>query len=74
MITIALDAMGGDHGPSVTVPAALAALEHEPDIKLILVGQREAIEAELARQRAGESARLAIHHAAEIVAMDEPPA
>ncbi|MEK6550661.1 MAG: phosphate acyltransferase PlsX [Pseudomonadota bacterium] len=74
VITIALDAMGGDHGPSVTVPAALAALEHEPDIKLILVGQREAIEAELARQRAGESARLAIHHAAEIVAMDEPPA
>lgn len=74
MITIALDAMGGDHGPSVTVPAALGALAKEPTLKLILVGRREALAAELAHRRAPEGPRLTIHHAPEVVAMDEPPA
>ncbi len=74
MITIALDAMGGDHGPAVTVPAALSALEQEPGIKLILVGPSETLAAELKRLRAPESDRLSIHHASELVAMDEPPA
>ena len=75
MITIALDAMGGDHGVSVTVPAALETLKHQPELKLILVGQREAIEAELETSPRGRQAsRLAIHHASEIVGMDEPPA
>ena len=74
MITIALDAMGGDHGVSVTVPAALATLRQQTALKLILVGQREAIETELARHRAAAGDRIVIHHASEIVAMDEPPA
>ena len=74
MITIALDAMGGDHGVSVTVPAALATLKHQTALKLILVGQREAVETELGRHRATSGDRIAIHHASEIVGMDEPPA
>ncbi len=74
MITIALDAMGGDHGVSVTVPAALATLKHQPVLKLVLVGQREVIEAELGRQRAAGSDRVSIQHASEVVGMDEPPA
>jgi glycerol-3-phosphate acyltransferase PlsX len=74
VITIALDAMGGDHGVSVTVPAALVTLKHQPALKLILVGQRETIETELGRHRATSSDRIAIHHASEIVGMDEPPA
>ena len=74
MITIALDAMGGDHGVSVTVPAALATLQHQTALKLILVGQRETIEAELARHRATSGDRIAVQHASEIVGMDEPPA
>lgn len=74
MITIALDAMGGDHGVSVTVPAALQTLQNQPSLKLILVGQREAIELELNRHHATEGERLAIHHASETVGMDEPPA
>ncbi|MHB1141849.1 MAG: phosphate acyltransferase PlsX [Sulfuricaulis sp.] len=74
MITIALDAMGGDHGVSVTVPAALATLKHQAALKLVLVGQREAIETELARHRVTGGDRIVIHHASEIVAMDEPPA
>jgi len=73
-VTIAVDAMGGDHGPAVTVPAALAALERHPDLKLILVGQREAVVAELVRQGRKEDERLAVHHASEVVGMDEPPA
>lgn len=72
--TIALDVMGGDHGPSVTVPAALAVLARQPDLRLILVGPRDVIEAELARHRAGEGERLIIQHASETVTMDEPPA
>jgi glycerol-3-phosphate acyltransferase PlsX len=72
--TIALDAMGGDHGVSVTVSAALAALEREPALRLILVGRKDDIAAELKRLRAAESERLTIHHATEVVGMDEPPA
>jgi glycerol-3-phosphate acyltransferase PlsX len=74
VITIALDAMGGDHGVSVTVPAALATLKHQTALKLILVGQREAIETELGRHRAASGDRIAVHHASEIIGMDEPPA
>jgi glycerol-3-phosphate acyltransferase PlsX len=72
--TIALDAMGGDHGVSVTVPAARAVLVQEPGVKFILVGQRDAIASELKRCHAHESERLTIHHATQVVSMDEPPA
>jgi glycerol-3-phosphate acyltransferase PlsX len=73
-VTIALDAMGGDHGPAVTVPGAIAALRQHPDLKLVLVGPREILIQELARHRAAENERLVIHHASQIVGMDEPPA
>ncbi|MDH3672572.1 MAG: phosphate acyltransferase PlsX [Gammaproteobacteria bacterium] len=72
--TIALDAMGGDHGPGVTVPAALAALRHYASVNLILVGQRDALVSALQNQRAQESERLSIHHASQLVGMDEAPA
>ena len=74
MTTIALDGMGGDHGPSVVVPAALATLQEEPAARLILVGRREQLVEELQRHRAQESERLRVHHAPEVVAMDESPA
>lgn len=73
-IIIALDAMGGDHGAKITVPAALSALEKEADLELILVGQANIIEAELKKCGAATSERLRIHNATEIVDMDEPPA
>ncbi len=66
--------MGGDHGPSVTVPAALAALRSYASVNLILVGQRDALVSELQKRRAQESERLSIHHASQLVGMDEPPA
>ena len=74
MITVALDAMGGDHGIGVTVPAALWTLDREPALQLILVGQQDALESELKRHRAHTSERLKIQHASEVVGMDEPPA
>ena len=73
-ITVAVDCMGGDHGPHVTVPAALDFQAQQPDVDLVLVGLREAIEAELAKRGMRSGARLRIEHASEQVAMDEPPA
>lgn len=73
-VTIALDAMGGDYGASVTVPAALSALRKYPEINLVLVGQRDLLTRELQRRHAAEDGRLAVHHASEIVGMDEAPA
>lgn len=72
--TVALDAMGGDHGVSVTVPAALSILAKQADLRLILVGREDALRAELTRLGATETERLDVHHASETVDMDEPPA
>jgi len=66
--------MGGDHGVSITVPAALAILAKQPELKLILVGQRDVLAQEFARHGARESDLLVLHHASEVVGMDEPPA
>lgn len=70
-LTIALDAMGGDHGPGVVVPAALDFLEETPDVKLILVGDQDAIRRELGDKVRPQ--RLSIQHASQLVAMDELP-
>lgn len=66
--------MGGDHGVDVTVPAALAALEKDSNLRLILVGRREVLAEALGKRQARESERLVICHANEVVGMDEPPA
>jgi len=73
-ITVAIDCMGGDHGPHVTVPAAVRFQRRYPDAHIILVGLHELIEPELRSAHAELSPRLRIHHASEIVTMDEPPA
>ncbi len=70
-ISIALDAMGGDFGPEVVVPAALEYLGRDPDVELILVGQEERIREHLTAHSFGD--RLRIHHASEVVEMDELP-
>lgn len=73
-ITIALDAMGGDHGAHVVVPAALAALKHSPDLHLILVGDEHVVHAELHRHHACADERLVLQHASQQVGMDESAA
>ncbi len=62
--------MGGDHGPRVCVPAALAMLADNPDLRIILVGQESRIRPLLN----GNSDRLSVVHASEVVQMDEKPA
>ena len=69
---IAIDCMGGDHGPSVTVPAAIRFLAEQPAANLILVGQEEILRPLLGAR--ADDARLRIVHATEVVGMDESPA
>ena len=64
--------MGGDHGPSVTIPAALSFLAHEADAELILVGLEAELRAELKKHKAEQHPRLSVLHASEVVAMDDP--
>src|SRR5690606_36349438 len=73
-VTIALDAMGGDRGPDAVVPAALATLEKDDSVTLVLVGLPETLES--ARRQAGDKygTRLAFRPASEVVGMDEAPA
>src|SRR5512134_1541803 len=66
--------MGGDHGPRVTVPAALAFQRRHPETAMILVGRREALEAALRAQGALAGTHLQLCPATEVVGMDEPPA
>jgi glycerol-3-phosphate acyltransferase PlsX len=71
-ITLAVDCMGGDHGPSVTLPAVIEFLRHDTDCAAILVGREELLRplAEpVARAEFGN--RLSVRHASEVVAMDE---
>jgi len=68
---IAVDAMGGDHGPSVTVPACLDFLEAHPDAELLLVGLAEPLEKEIARHGGATGGRLSVVSASQVVGMDE---
>ena len=69
-ITIALDAMGGDFGVEVVVPAALNYLKRDNSVHLILCGKTEVIESYLPHKL---PAGLSIQHASEEVMMDELP-
>jgi glycerol-3-phosphate acyltransferase PlsX len=68
---IAVDAMGGDHGPKVTVPASLDFLAAHPEAELLLVGQKEPLGRELARGNSPHAGRATVVDAPEVVAMDE---
>jgi phosphate acyltransferase len=72
---IALDAMGSDRAPAVEVEGAVGALlDRDDDARVVLVGDRERIEAELARFPDAPRDRLEIHHASEVIEMGEAPA
>jgi glycerol-3-phosphate acyltransferase PlsX len=69
---IAIDSMGGDHGLSVTVPAALRFLARHPDFAVLLVGDAPAIEARLAAEKEPvDRTRIEIVPASEVVEMDD---
>ncbi len=73
-VTVAVDAMGGDHGPAVTVPASLAFLEATPGAAVVLVGRPDAIEPILKKSRSPARDRVRVHAASEVIGMDEAPA
>jgi len=72
LITIAVDAMGGDHGPTMTIPASLALIDKSPDLRVILVGDETSIRAEIP-SNATNLDRIEIVHASQTVSMDEAP-
>lgn len=72
-VTIAVDAMGGDAGPSVCIPASLDLARQEPHVNLVLVGPRARLEPAVAESGLPAS-RVRIHEASQVVDMDEPPA
>jgi len=72
-LTLAIDAMGGDFGPSVTVPAAMAAVRRHPSLRLLLVGDPAALEQALKAHGGSGSEQLIIEPATEVVGMDELP-
>ena len=74
MIRVALDAMGGDRAPEVELEGVARALETLPEHVVIqLVGQPDAIEAELAKHSNIDTSRVEIHEATEVIGMAEKP-
>ncbi|HRM93969.1 MAG TPA: phosphate acyltransferase, partial [Alicycliphilus sp.] len=65
MTTLAVDCMGGDHGPGVTLVACRQFLDKHPEARLLLVGQPASLQA-FTHERASVVA------ASEVVAMDDP--
>ncbi|MFG6447197.1 phosphate acyltransferase PlsX [Roseateles sp. BYS180W] len=65
-VRLAVDCMGGDHGPSITLPACQAFLQSHPDAELLLVGKPEALAA------AASWPRCRVVAATEVVEMDDP--
>ena len=71
---ISIDAMGGDHGPSVVIPAIARALTELPEtVRFLLHGDEAVLAPEMARH-AGAAGRVTIRHAERVIAMDEKPA
>jgi glycerol-3-phosphate acyltransferase PlsX len=72
-LTLALDAMGGDHGPHVTVPAAVQALKSHISLKMIFVGDKTEIQQHLQDLSKSVLSRIQIIHTTEVVAMCDRP-
>jgi len=70
-LRIALDAMGGDHGPSVVVAAAAAALERLPDLEVVLVGLEEAVSPALVKHGLDTHPRVSVRAASQVVESDD---
>ncbi|MCP0914399.1 MULTISPECIES: phosphate acyltransferase PlsX [Legionella] len=72
-ITIAIDAMGGDHGLDVVIPACARAVRNNPGLKLLLVGDEDQVNKHLKKQGMFGNKQFSVVHASEVVAMDELP-
>ena len=72
MITVALDAMGGDHAPRAEVEGAVLAAREYPDVRVILVGIEDRVRAELSRVRLG-NLPIEVVSATDVVTMTDSP-
>ena len=72
-ITIAIDAMGGDHGLDVVIPACAGAMRKNPELRLLLVGDQNQINQHMQKQGTFSPNQYTVVHASELVAMDELP-
>ncbi len=72
--TIALDAMGGDFGPEVVIPAAAQVLNKHKNLSIILVGDEAVLRACAEEKNITLGNELEIHHASEVVEMHDEPA
>lgn len=73
-VSIAVDAMGGDYGPRVTVPAAFKCLSLHPELVLVFTGNKDAIKAALPAHASHLQSRYEIVATTSVVTMDESPA
>jgi glycerol-3-phosphate acyltransferase PlsX len=71
--SIAIDVMGGDVGPNVTIPAAIDSLKRHPKLQIILVGNEDIVKSHLLKYTMKQTSRIKIRHATEVVLMDESP-
>ena len=69
---IAIDAMGGDHGPAMTVAGALLAAKEWNDVEIILVGDEGKISAHI--PDGTKPANITVIHAADVISADDEPA
>jgi glycerol-3-phosphate acyltransferase PlsX len=69
---IALDAMGGDHAPGPIVAGAAQAVAANPDLRVVLVGDRAQVESCLGKESSGQG-RLEIFHCTQVISMEEAP-
>jgi len=73
-VVISIDAMGGDHGPHVIVPAALHTLKKHRNLSIIFVGKEDVLAPILKKHNGAQFAsRWSLVHASEVVGMDESP-
>lgn len=76
-LTLVIDAMGGDRGPSIVVAALTRALQSFPDVNFIVTGDEPRLKALLAREskvnKNLDLTRIVIHHTSQIVHMDDKP-
>ncbi len=73
MVTIAVDAMGGDHAPEAEVEGAVRAAKAYP-VQIVLVGREELVQKELARYEDSMGLPIQVVHASEVVTMEDSAA
>ncbi|WP_404407912.1 phosphate acyltransferase PlsX [Pseudidiomarina marina] len=73
LTTLALDAMGGDHGPSIVIDALQRALDAFPDVHFLVVGDEEELLPLLTQAKLATHSRVTLKHASQTVTMTDKP-